>query len=292
MKILSTKFLKILIVLLIFGACSNNKKDTKENNISTRRIDTIKYAYNGFNNGAELNLLSNGTFINKNFVFGCIGGGYRKIVYGTYHIDSTHLKLIPKKIKHTEFYHRFPSKGKTVNIDYGVDSLKIKTEYQMITWGKRKYLLSDFFELGWNLEEENDYIRFANYFNDGSEPYSGGRYLVVETKDSIKTPFNLDQIPKKWQSHFLKTPISSKITKVKKISNPHNNESVDYWLIEFNKGAKDGINKRLTLTTKDDELFFEIDSVLENKSFGSIPAIYDFATNRIPIGIEVRTKWE
>ncbi|KAB1153943.1 hypothetical protein F7018_15770 [Tenacibaculum aiptasiae] len=285
------KFLKTLIILLTFAACSKNKSNSKVMSNSPYKIDTVKYSYSGFNHGSRLGLLSNGSFIKKNFVFGCTGGGFIKIVFGIYQIDSTNLKLIPKKVKYTQLPIDFESKPKTIKVNYGVDSLKIKTKYQIVTWGNKKYLLSDFLDSDFSLEKENDYIRFAYYVNNGLEPNSNGIYLVTEIKDSIKIPFDLEQIPEKWRSYFLREPISTKITKIKKIPNPYNDGSVDYWFIELNKGTRDGMNNKLSLTTKDDDFLIEIDSVLTNRSFGSAP-IYGLTSKKIPVGTELRTKWK
>lgn len=276
-------------MLLIFS-CSNDKtKPNNEKNI-IQDIDTLKFSYNGFNNGLRLDLLSDGSFINENYLFGCTGGGERKKVFGTYKMDSVNLKLIPQKIEYTEYPMDMESKPKTTNIIYGIDSLKIKTEFQILNWENKKYLLSDFYDYDWSLDKENDYIRFADYLNSGLEPKSSGMYLVTEIKDTIKTEFDLKQVPKKWQGYFLKEPVSAKIRKIKKITDQNDKENIS-WQIELDKGKRDRMNNRLTLETKDGEFFIEIDSVLINRSFG-ITYMYDFSPIKFPVGTELRTKWE
>ncbi|SFJ67026.1 hypothetical protein SAMN05443431_1164 [Olleya namhaensis] len=285
----TVKYINILILLLIFS-CSNNKTKSNDEKNVIPNIDTLRYSYNGFNNGLKLDLLSNGTFINEDYLFGCTGGGERKKVFGTYKMDSVNLKLIPNKVEFTEYPMDMESKPITTNVNYGIDSLKIKTEFQIVSWENKKYLLSDFYDFGWSLDKENDYIRFADYLNSGLEPKSSGRYLATEIKDTIKTEFDLKQIPEKWQSYFLKEPVSAKIRKIKKITDPKDIENIS-WLIELDKGKKDRMNNRLTLETKDGDFFIEVDSVLTNRSFGKY-YMPDFTTEKYPIGTELRTKWE
>ncbi|WP_233194510.1 hypothetical protein [Aquimarina sp. I32.4] len=283
------KYINFLI-LIITLSCSNNKTKSNNKNILEQNIDTISYNYSGFNNGLKLDLLSNGTFINEKYLFGCTGGGERKKVFGTYKLDSIKLKLIPKKVEFTQYPMDMESKPITIKVAYGIDSLNIKTEYQIVTWENKKYLLSDFYDLSWSIEKENDYIRFADYLNSGFEPKTSGMYLVNRTKDSITSEFDLSQIPKKWQKYFLKEPISAKIKSIKKVIDKEDNENF-WWQIELNKGEDNGMNSRLTMTTKDDMFFMDIDSVLKNSSYGRYH-MPDFTPDKYPIGTELRTKWK
>lgn len=253
-------------------------------------IDTLRYSYDGFNNGLRLDLLSNGRFINENYSFSCLGGGERKKVYGTFKMDSINLTLIPEKVEFIQYPEDMKLKPRTTKIKYGVDSLKIKTEFQVVNWENRKYLFSNFYDFGWSLDKENDYVRFANYLNSGLEPEMNGMYLVNKSKDSITSEFDLNQIPEKWQNYFLKEPISAKIKNIKKVIDPNDKENIS-WLIELDKGEKDRINNRLTLETQDGDFFIEVDSVLTNRSFG-VTYMYDFTPEKNPIGTELRTKWK
>lgn len=263
---------------------SDGKKNINPN------IDTLRYSYSGFNNGLRLDLLSDGRFINEKYVFGCTGGGERKKVFGTYKIDSLNLKLIPEKIELTEYPFEMESQPETSNFNYGIDSLKIKTEFQIVTWENKEYLLSDFYDYGWSLDKENDYMRFADYVNSGLEPETSGMYLVNRTKDSITAKFDLSQIPEKWQKYFLKEPISAKIKSIRKVIDKEDNENF-WWRIELNKGEDNGMNSRLTMTTKDEMFFMDIDSVLKNSSYGRY-YMPDFTPDKYPIGTELRTKWK
>jgi hypothetical protein len=279
------KYINILILLLIFG-CSNNQPKSN----SEKKIDTLRYSYRGFNNGLKLDLLSDGRFINENYLFSCFGGGEKKRVFGTYKMDSINLILIPEKIELIEYPMDLELNPITTRIKYGIDSLKIKTKFKIVNWETNKYLLSDFHEFGWSLEKENDFIRFANYINIGFEPETSGMYLSKKSKDSIKSEFEINKIPEKWQKYFLKEPLSAKIKSIKKITDPNDKEYF-WWEIELDKGKNDGMNERLSMTTKDYMIFFDIDSVLSNRSFGKYH-MPNFTTEKYPIGTELRTKWK
>lgn len=283
------KYIQILILILIFS-CSNNKNKLNDKEFGLQNIDTLRYGYNGSNYGVQLDLLSDGRFINENYLFSCLGGGERKKVFGTYKMESLKLTLNPERIEFIEYSEDIPSKPKMTKIKYGIDSLKIKTEFQVIKWENNEYLFSEFFDFGWSLEKENDYIRFADYLNSGLEPEMNGMYLVRKTTDSITSEFDLKQIPEKWQSYFLKEPVSAKIKYIKKVVDPNDKENIS-WLIELDKGKNDRINNRLTLQTKDGGFFIEVDSVLTHRSFG-MTYMYDFTLKKIPIGTELRTKWK
>ncbi|WP_179348612.1 hypothetical protein [Winogradskyella pacifica] len=255
-----------------------------------QNIDTLRYSYSGFNNGLRLDLLSDGRFINENYLFSCFGGGERKRVFGTYKMDSINLTLIPEKIELIEYPEKMELKPTKTQIKYGIDSLKIKTEFKVLNWETNKYLLSEFYDFGWSTDKENDFIRFADYVNNGFEPETSGMYLSKRSKDSVKSEFNIKKIPEKWQKYFLKEPITAKIKSLKKITNPNDKEYF-WWEIELDKGSKDGMNKRLSMNTEDDMIFFDIDSVLNNRSFGKY-YMPDFTTEKYPIGTELRTRWK
>ncbi|MGG8496848.1 hypothetical protein ACQY1Q_10550 [Tenacibaculum sp. TC6] len=277
----------ILLLPLLFS-CIREKNKLYTSNLS-KKIDTISYSYKGFNNGLRLDLLSDGRFINEDYLFSCMGGGKRKKVFGVYRKDSLKLILVPKTIELKEYKDNLLMNAITTNLNYGVDSLKIKTEFQMVKWGGNEYLLSAVFDYGWSSEEENDYIRFADYFNSALEPETSGRYLVKRTKDSIKSDFDLQQIPVKWQGLFLKEPMVVKVKGIKKIIDPDDQEVI-FWRIELDKGKTDGVNTDLRFYTKDKEFFIIIDSVLENRSLGrSLP--YSSLPKKFRINSELRTKW-
>lgn len=268
-------------------SCSDINKKSDSNISNEQIIDTLKYSSNSPNINLKLELLSDGRFIYKIADFGCIGGGEIKTFFGRYKMDSLYLNLIPENIEYSKYSEKIELKPDITLLKYGIDSLKIKTDFKIITWENNKYLLSEFYDFEWNAQKENDYIRFADYLNSGLEPQFSGMYLTKKTEDTIRTEFDLNKIPEQWQSYFLKEPLSVKIKNIKKISDEDNNT----WQIELDKGYKDQITDRITFTTQNGEFFINVDSVLKNRSFG-ITHIYDFSPDKYPIGTELKTKWE
>uniref|UniRef100_UPI004049D55C hypothetical protein n=1 Tax=Flavobacterium sp. TaxID=239 RepID=UPI004049D55C len=283
------KYLNLLLFILI-ASCAQNNTESKNEQKNSKNIDTLKFSYSGFNAGQKLYLLTNGHFINDDYYFSCFGGGERNKVFGTYKMDSLSLTLFPETIEFTEYPIEMEVKPKVTKMKYGVDSLKIKTNFQVVRWENTKYLLSEVYYENWKSEQQNDYMRFADYLNNGYEPETSGNYLVHKTKDSITSAFDVKQIPEKWQSYILKEPIIAKIKSIQKIIDPNDQENI-YWKIELDKGKNDRVNNRLTFTTQDGEFFMEVDSILSNKSFGKT-YFYDFTPKKFPIGTELRTKWK
>ncbi|RBW62304.1 hypothetical protein DS884_01520 [Tenacibaculum sp. E3R01] len=282
----------IFILSISFFGCSDIKNDSAKILINTEQIDTLKYSYSGFNNGLNLNLLSNGNFEYQEFVYGCTGGGENKKVTGKYKIDSSFLKLIPSKIKLLTYPMEFDGETETLETKYGIDSLKIKTEFNIVKWGNSSYLLSEQFDLGWSIEEKNDFIRFSENFNSGYEPSNSGRYLKNQQKDSLNKPLDLKQIPRKWRELFLISPLSVKIVKSTKKNRFSEGENQTYWILEIDKGKKDKVTKGMTFQTENGDAFFEIDSVRQNKSF-SKAYNYNYSDEKyFNIGTVYQTKWK
>jgi len=284
----------IIIILSFFIiSCSNKESSSKE--LLTQKIDTLKYSYSGFNNGFELLLFSNKKFEFIDYVYGCTGGGKNKKVFGDYKIDSTKLTLIPKNVKLliTPFdSFEFEGNTKKIETKYGPDSLKIKTKYDLINWGKYKYLLSEESSL---IGEEhiNDFHRFSENYNSGYEPKNSGRYLkmVSEKIDTTTSELNLDNLPTKWRDLFLSEPIISQINKITITTSKRDNE-LKIWKVKINRGIKNKVRKGMEFTDESGDFSVEIDSVGEKNSFG-LAYVYDFEDNiSIKKGSELRTKWK
>jgi len=287
-----SKYIIIILSFLIIS-CSNKESSSKE--LLTQKIDTLKYSYRGFNNGFELLLFSNKKFEFIDFVYGCTGGGENKKVFGDYKIDKTKLTLIPKNVRLliTPFdSFEFEGQTKKIETKYGPDSLKIKTKYDLINWGKYKYLLSEEPSL---IGEEhiNDFHRFSENYNSGYEPRNSGRYLkmIPEEIDTTTNELNLDILPPKWRNLFLSEPIISQINKISITTSKRDNE-LKIWKVKINKGIKNNVRKGMKFTDKSGNFSIEIDSVSEKNSFG-LAHVYDFEDNiTIKKGSELRTKWK
>ncbi|MBL7793467.1 MAG: hypothetical protein JNK77_14145 [Saprospiraceae bacterium] len=282
------------ILLFLTISCANKEKNINREEYITQEIDTLKFMDYRYNHGLNLNLLSDGRFINERYSYGCMGGGNSEIVYGRYTMDSIKLTLFPERIELIN-YGGGPEalKYKMMAIPYIPDSFKIKTEYQVVSWNSTKYLLSDVINFRGRTSIDNDYTWLAYYINAGLEPEETyGPYLAsrVLGKDTIKSKFDLNQIPEKWRFYFLKEPISAKIINAKKIITPGGINHYT-WSIQLDKGENDGVTNRLFFQSRDGKVFFDIDSVLSNRSFGTADKI-EYTPSKYPFGTELRTKWE
>lgn len=281
------KYIFLVIPFLI--GCLKNAPASKNN----QQVDTLKYSYSGFNNGGSLHLLSNGTFEHRNFSFGCTGGGEDKKISGEYRIENSILYLNDKKIKLKILPFEFNRKSKILELNVIPDSLKLDNKFKIIRWNDNEYLLSENPNDNWSFEKENDYNRFSHHYNSGLEPKYRGMYLKKEVINDTSRieKFDLTQIPLKWRSLFLSEPISTKIISSVKQEVLVDGENTTYWLVKIDKGSEDFVRKGMNFTTKDDKIFFSIDSVLKNKSYSRFYE-YDISSEvQITKGTVLKTNW-
>jgi len=284
--------LKTLILLLILSCSNKQSSETKESAI---KIDTISYSYHGFNHHRKLDLLSNKEFIRFESVASCFGDARIEKHFGKYTMTDSTLQLNPNKVE-LIVYSSFPEeKDRKEILEYGADSLKINTDYQIFEWKNKEYLLSKDYDSLRTYDFRNDYQQFAYYYNIGEEPNDSGNYLTRTKKDTtVNIVWNINKIPKEYRNDFLKVPISVKIIDRKKKVEKDEYEpeyEIVSWRIKINKGTDDGIKKGLHFTTKDDEFFIDIDSTQNKVSFGEC-YIYNMEEQFFRIGTEMRTKWE
>ena len=285
-------FYLLILVLLILSCSNKQSSETKESAI---KIDTISYSYHGFNHHRKLDLLSNKEFIRFESVASCFGDARIEKHFGKYTVTDSTLQLNPNKVE-LIVYSSFPEeKDRKEMLEYGADSLKINTEYQIFEWKNKEYLLSKDYDSLRTYDFRNDYQQFAYYYNIGEEPNDSGNYLTRTKKDTtLNIVWNINKIPKEYRNDFLKEPISVKIVdrkkKVEKDEYDPEYEIVS-WQIKVNKGIDDGITKGLHFTTKDDEFFIDIDSTQNKVSFGKC-YIYNMEEQFFRIGTEMRTKWK
>ncbi|MDT0647069.1 hypothetical protein RM545_10230 [Zunongwangia sp. F260] len=285
------KTLLPLITLLLLLSCSEQKGNKQET--SSRNIDTTFFKADGFNMGLELALLSNNKFVLKTSMFSCFGGGEIRKFAGSYSKDQTQLKLKPETVTITVYTEESPMSNPEIReLQYGPDSLKTKTIFQILEWNNNEYLLSEQSTSFYGFEdEESDYENFAYYYNSGDEPEEHGWYLVNEAveKDSATSSLDLDKIPPKYRGAFLKQPIAAEITNTEKV--PELEDEGEHWLITINKGEVDGVNKSLIFRTQNSEFFIEPDSVFKEKTVAK-SYMYKFSTKDYPVGTVLKTKWE
>ena len=280
----------IIILSLLIISCSN--KDSNKEELITQQIDTLKYSYSGFNNGFELLLLSNKKFEVSDYVYGCTGGGQTKKVSGTYKIDSTKLILEPEYVRLLIYPLYIDGVTKKIETKYGVDSLKIKTKYDLVNWGNYRYLLSEESSII-GKEPINDYHRFSKNYNSGYEPKNSGRYLKMlsKEKETNTEGLNFSSLPKKWRNLFLSEPLISKVNKIT-ITISKKDSELKIWKLEIDKGINDNVLKGMEFNDEFGDFSMKIDSVGEKSSFG-LAYVYDFEDNiDIKKGSQLRTKWK
>ncbi len=134
----------------------------------------------------------------------------------------------------------------------------------------------------------NDYYEFADFYNSGYEPKSHGRYLTqnFEVKnDSTFDNLDLNEINIKWRNLFLRRPITAKITKVTK--NLSEDNVIESFLVEIDKGRKDGVIAGLTVLSRENlDDYIEIVEVHNEKSIG----FCYLNENKYGVGDIVKTK--
>ena len=282
------KQLFLIIIFLSILACSKNKNENTLTQ-SLIKLDTVHYSYKGFNNGLVLDLMSNNTFNYKDYWSGCTGGGEMKDFFGKYQIidDKLILKADSATIKHTPF-DRFgnPIITKVTKIN---DTLKFKTEYQILKWNNTTYLLSEQIDnriQDYKSDIHNDFERFADYYNSGYEPKDHGRYLykTIDTTSQSET-LDIELLPKKYRNLIFKEPLVVNISSLKKMKLEDDDDN-EYWRVEIDKGKSSFVYRGLTLYDKSDNIHLVIDSITSNSSFGGI-----YNNKYLKNGIELRSRW-
>ena len=280
---------KIIIFLLFINlmGCSNKQKN-ESNRIVKPVIDTVRYNYKGFNNGFSLDLYSNKHFKYQYYAFGCTGGGERQIVIGTYKKFLKHKKLLlvpdTVKIYNYPFVNRFRSKIKPKIFPYYAGRYRIKTEYDLVKWAGKEYLLSplrdnDYKAYNYNSESpsfeyellyRNDYYAFAEAYNDDLESV---RYLkCLSRKIDEHTDNSYADLCKsvgKWKFLFLEKPIRATVLKTTQIKKKIRNFDGSYetyykYNIILNKGLKDKVYIGLKFFRPNDGDYATVERVNDN----------------------------
>lgn len=287
-------FISILII-----SCNGRNNSVAEKN-SNVKVDTLVFSSRGFNSGHKLKLATDSKFIDENYWAGCLGGGGRQKIYGTYTSENGQINLNPETVHYIEtpMFESDTLSEKRIN-EYNPDSLEIKTEYYLVEWQRNKYLLSESLDPNYEMDSlyivQNDFIRFAQYYNSESRRFKFDGFLYLDnehTCDSLNPDFDYEQIPIKWRKYFLKKPIVTTIERVVK-TEVIKDEYRDgfYCQIELNKGSVDNIYNGLYFRNRTSRLTLFVDSTAQNKSYTTIFVSKKEEANEL-IGTELRTKWE
>jgi hypothetical protein len=282
-----------ILSLLYILSCNNDIQNGKSN---SSKIDTLTFTSKGFNSGHNIKLTNDNTFIDEQLWAGCLGGGGSQKIYGKYESKNGAYTFSPEKverIEHFEFTENDVFTERT-EFQYHKDSVLIEmpNQYYLVEWKQNKYLLSDFNQFSDN-HNDNDFIRFAKYFNSELRGFKlDGHFLTNESKgnDSISSEFNYNQIPKKWRKYFLKEPLTATISDFKVLESDLNDNDGKYWVVEINKGTDNRIYEGLYFYDKDRFIEITVDSLFSNKSYGTVYLFNDENIENI-IGTELKTKW-
>jgi hypothetical protein len=137
--------MKNLIILLIFviGFNNVNAQSTKLYESLVKKVDTISFKSNGFNNYREIILLNTEEFIiSENNVSDYGGKSTLKKFYGTYDLTDSILTLKPEQIELTTYTGNPQRKTLTEKIDYKSNSeLKITTVFVLKKHNEIAYLI-------------------------------------------------------------------------------------------------------------------------------------------------------
>jgi len=256
----------ILILLALISLTSCVTKQKKESNKTAKPvIDTVQYKLKGFNNGIKLELYGNKHFKYHFYSFGCTGGGIREVVTGTYKKIEKQKKLLlfpdTVNIYNYPLEYRFQKKIKPEIFPYYAGDYRIKTEYDLVRWGGKEYLLSPLGHASYMAYDfndtsslffykeffKNDYYEFASAYNNDLR---STRYLrclsrkIEEPTDS--TYAGLSKAVGKWQFLFLEKPILAKVIKKRRIKTKiYDVDSTFETYFEYdltlNKGLKDKV---------------------------------------------------
>jgi hypothetical protein len=232
------------------------------------------------------------------------------VIFGTFIWQNFRVTLFPESITTYE-YNSKNSKTKVRNNKYKNTDLKIKTIYDVFTWGNTIYLLSPeknenylvygfpapFFDaiLGEELfKNKSDYFYFAQAYNEGWEPENHGLYLTrtIDSIISMNQDLDMDQIPKEYHYLFLSKPIQATIKQVDAISStklkvPFNTE--DYkesegFIVVLDKGSRDQLRVGNQFFDIYSQCTIDVISVFEDSCIG---VCWEY----IEVNEEVKTQW-
>ncbi|MBU2926917.1 hypothetical protein [Winogradskyella psychrotolerans] len=137
--------MKNLIIILIFGIGFNNvnAQSTELKKGLVKKVDTISFKSNGFNNYREIILLNNDEFIKiDNYVSDYGGKSTFKKYYGKFNLTDSILTLKPKEIELKTYTGNPERKTLKEKIDYKSDSeFKITTVFVLKTHNDIQYLI-------------------------------------------------------------------------------------------------------------------------------------------------------
>jgi hypothetical protein len=252
------------------------------------------------NSGRKLNLFSNGTFKYEKYSFTCFLSGNKKEVIGSYEILNNKLFLKPYDVIVETYIENKKLKSRKELPYSDIGSIKINTNYDILEWNNRSYLLSEQISEHLQINPENDYQLLSHSYNSGKQPNQNG-YILTRKVNSIKhINLDLSKVPDKWKGYYLEKPISAKIKKIIKeidtisgdgylLRGVTDSEEIISYDITINKGTNHGVKCGLTFfIDKENKYGFRILETFATESRGYY---IHFDEVKNPIGTELRTNW-
>jgi hypothetical protein len=137
------KYILIVFIVALIG-CDSPKKHTPI--IEKEAIGLHeKFVFKSFNNGVEIYLRPDFSFINSCYSRACLGGFRDKIVIGKYSISDNKITFLPEKMIWKEDFEAFAGDTSLVFDTvpyYESDSTKIQSEYWLVKSDSLKFLVS------------------------------------------------------------------------------------------------------------------------------------------------------
>lgn len=266
----------ILYILVIIIAISSFHFVTKQDPEIVPVDSTIfaKYKKGYKESGVNLTLNDNWTFSYEKYNYSdCIEVGkpvgWISKYTGKFRADSNKILLIPEWLIEIELLNY----GSNIldSLKYSeIDSIRIKTEFTIVKWTGNIYLLSEEKSRDLRFRTKNDFEKFADNYNSGSEPRWNEDYFCKRMNKERSEPINKNQIPPMWRDYF----VDSIITLV--VADIEENiafDSLFYSQInsyELKGGKSAGVKEGMTFYGKDGCCIIKIMIVDQDKSYGLI----------------------
>lgn len=261
----------ISAIMITFISCRTDMKlDNK-----TLLVDSTLIFNKGYKDfGTNLILNTEGTFNYEDYHYSDYvqkgePSGWITEIRGRYRTDSNKLFLIPENLLHKELFD-----FKVVVIDSSkyidCDSLRIDTDFTIVKWSGNIYLLSMSKSQDLRFRVNNDFEKFADNYNSGSEPRWNGNYFALRQSKIRHEKLDKNQIPTKYRDYFLDSVISVVVINV--INDFAYDSLFNSSISEFEmKGGENiGIKEGMTFYGMDGCCIIKTMKVEKDKSYGLI----------------------
>lgn len=250
---MKTQSLYTLSVVLLLISCRSVSDTPKtKNRIDTLMFDTFNKGFTEW--GTNLTLTKEWTFKHEEYHYSDYvqkgePTGWIKQITGSFKIDSNRIHLNPTNYLTKELFE-----NKSVTIDslnyFESDSTHIKTVFTLIKWTGNLYLLSEETSFEFGYRRDNDFVKFADNYNSGSEPRWSQPYFAKRSSKERAEKLDLSQIPLQWRGYFLDKPIRIVVTDIEKdiFYDSIYNTSIN--LFKLNGGEKQGVRAGMTFYGK------------------------------------------